>query len=124
MKKLFTIACSVALLNIFSLAHAQTQDSTLAKAEVKKSTPNPAVGEIATTTMEKSSIVSTPSSTVSPLTQFKIEDVRMKRSALDNKVGPNGEEVLMRNNKFYYLDDQGKKVKVRSSALQDKPKHS
>jgi hypothetical protein len=48
----------------------------------------------------------------------------IKRTATENKVGPQGEDLIIKKNRFYYLDEKGKKVKVRNRELKQKPKHS
>ena len=40
------------------------------------------------------------------------------------KVGPQGEELILKGNRFYYLNEKGKKVKVRKNDLKSRPKHS
>jgi hypothetical protein len=37
-----------------------------------------------------------------------------------DKVGPNGEELFMERGKYYYINDEGKKVKVKKSEVRDK----
>ena len=55
---------------------------------------------------------------------FILPDYSGKHSILNNKVGPNGEELFMKKNKYYYIDGAGKKVKARRTDLTDKPKSS
>jgi hypothetical protein len=43
---------------------------------------------------------------------------------LNNKVGPQGEEVYIENRKYYYINSEGQKIKIKSTELREKPKHS
>jgi hypothetical protein len=115
MKKIFTLACSVAMICNF----AYGQDSTLAKIdemETKKNTTSKV--EVQASDVEEVSTEKKSEST------FKLPDYSEKRSILNTKVGPNGEELFMKKNKYYYIDGAGKKVKARRTDLTDKPKSS
>ena len=37
-----------------------------------------------------------------------------------DKVGPNGEKLFMERRRYYYMDENGKKVKVKKSDVRDK----
>ena len=41
-------------------------------------------------------------------------------SSTIDKVGPNGEQLFMERGKYYYMDEDGKKVKVKKSEVRDK----
>jgi len=114
MKKVFTLACSVTL--ICNFAHGQ--DATLAKIDERESTTNATKVEVLVSDVEEASTVKKSEST------FKLPDYSEKKSILKTKVGPNGEELFMKKNKYYYLDGSGKKVKARRTDLTEKPKSS
>jgi hypothetical protein len=117
MKIVFTLACGVAMICNF----AQGQDTTLAKLDKMESTIKVnATTEEATLvpTVEKASAEKKSEST------FKMPDYSGKHSILNNKVGPKGEELFIKRNKYYYIDGSGKKVKASRTNLTDKPKSS
>ncbi len=128
MKKLFTTACIAAWLTICP-AKAQSQDALLVrndKEEVKKTNED-------RDRIEKEGLKINTSETNHPgKPADKIEPVNVrtefykseKRSPLAGKVGPNGEELFLKGSKYYYINSEGKKVKVKSSRLKDSPKHS
>jgi hypothetical protein len=125
MKKLSGFLFSVAVLFLFSTAHAQTQDTALAriddkalvkKADVRLTEPTDRsedraiVGEIA-----------------APQVKFIVpetKDRKSENSILETKAGPNGEDIQMDKNGYYYFDEAGTKVRVDVKGLRDKPKHS
>jgi hypothetical protein len=130
MKKFITIACGAAFLHICSLAFGQNQEiASVTYTSVKKT--------------EKVDNVSTPSMTEGIIEKeegtkdaAKIESSNFdharasyelrkdhKKFDINNKVGPNGEEIFLKGSKYYYLNDKGKKVKIKSIQLKDKPKH-
>jgi hypothetical protein len=116
MKIIFTLACSAAM--IWNFAHGQ--DTTLAKIDqmqspIKKDAPTEI--EAPVTDVEEVSAAR-------PEPTFRLPVYSGKHSILNNKVGPNGEELLMKKNKYYYINGAGKKVNARSANLGDKPKSS
>lgn len=125
MKKLLTLACSVAMLNTFLLFDVQSQDSALAKIDQKldmeKKTEKPGESEPSMPLEQPSADVHT-----TPSEKFVLpyNSREQKRSILNTKVGPNGEELMMEKDFYYYIDEQGNKVKVKLTELKDKPKHS
>ena len=123
MKKLFILAWSVALMSIFTLAHAQTRDTALARIDPKKSAEkNETLTKGDQITAEETTAVKT---TASPTTKFILPvPATDKSSILNTKVGPNGEDLWIENNEIYYINAEGVKVKVDKAALKNKPKHS
>ncbi|HZB14484.1 MAG TPA: hypothetical protein VE467_15695 [Chryseolinea sp.] len=116
MKMVFTLACGIAM--ICNLAAAQ--DTTLAKIE---KTERASKQKVATETeMQKLVVEEAPAEKSE--TKFTLPDYSGKQSVLNNKVGPHGEALFMKNNKYYYLDDAGKKIKVKRNDLTEKPKSS
>ena len=115
MKMVFTLACCVAVVSNL----AQAQDTTLAKIDKMESTKKKA-----STEMEKPVTYVEEVSPEKSGATFKLPDYSEKNSILNNKLGPNGEELFMEKNKYYYIDGAGKKIKAKRSDLTDKPKSS
>ena len=116
MKMVLTLACGIAM--ICNLAAAQ--DTTLAKIEKT----DPATKKKVVTEAQTRELVVEEAYAERVETKFTLPDDSGKRSVLNNKVGPHGEALFMKNNKYYYLDDAGKKIKVKRIDLTDKPKSS
>jgi hypothetical protein len=114
MKRLFITVCSIAL--IYNYALAQDSDASLARVDRNDAT---AKAKTSAVEVKKTNVAESDNKTVRPAFILPA-----KSSMLDNKVGPNGEALLMKKNKYYYIDQTGKKIKVRSSELKDKPKSS
>jgi len=115
MKKVFTLACSAAMIFNF----VQGQDTPLAKIDERETTKTTATGvEAQVLDVEEVSTEKKSEST------FTLPDYSGKHSILKTKVGPNGEELLMKKNKCYYIDGAGRKVKARRTDLLDRPKSS
>jgi len=120
MKRLFTTACGVALICNFALA--QSADTTLARIEPKENIAKETTSLTGENPVTKIKEASTDDSENEATTStFKLPT---KSPAFENKVGPNGEELFIRKHKFYYINGAGKKIKIKSSELRDKPKSS
>lgn len=123
MKKLSILLSSVVVLFLFATVHAQSQDTALARVDnkttLKKADP-----------VKKTSISSETNSSesgaVAPHAKFVVPEMKDRKSTdlLDSKVGPNGEDLLIDRNGYYFVDDKGKKVRIDTKGLRDKPKHS
>ena len=120
MKKLFTLVNSTLLLTICGTVFAQPGDAALAginyqnetnSNEAKTINEPPGVKEVGNAAIEIAPITFEP---------FKMID----RTRSEEKVGPQGEELILKGNRFYYLNENGKKVKVRKNDLKSRPKHS
>lgn len=123
MEKMFGFLLSVAVLFLFSATQALSQDSALARVDTK-STPK---AEKPLTEPATSTEILSESGEAVPQVKFVVPETRDRSSKgliLDNKVGPNGEDIQMDKKGYYFLDDAGKKVRIESKALRDKPKHS
>jgi hypothetical protein len=85
-------------------------DATLAK------NVQPAAMDVAEPTSVDEKITNAPVE-IAPVSNasFKI----IKRTPAESKVGPNGEDLIMKGHRFYYLDVTGKKVKVRKAEMKD-----
>lgn len=123
MKKLSGFLFGVAVLCLYLTAHAQTQDTALARIDdqaIKKSDHR------MIETAETSTNSSLTKEEAAPQVKFIVPESKdsKKRSILDTKAGPNGEDIQMDKNGYYYLDEGGKKVRTDVKALRDKPKHS
>jgi hypothetical protein len=124
MKKLLTTLSIAAALSICTLTQVQSQDTTLAKIDNTKKTDN-----LPKETKTQSSInedATADQVNVEPHSKFILPEVNEKNSkgSLNNKVGPQGEEIFIENRKFYYINSEGQKVTVKSTELRNKPKHS
>lgn len=120
MKPLSTFACGALLLAAFSLSNAQNPDGALARVDEEKSQ-----GDLKHTDPVITESVETAET--APSTKFVLpatETEKSQGSLLDTKVGPNGEDLFIKNNKYYYFNSKGEKVKVKRSALMDKAKTS
>jgi|RhiMethySRZTD1v2_1073278.scaffolds.fasta_scaffold07513_3 hypothetical protein len=116
MKMVFTLACIAAMICNF----VQGQDTALAKIDKTARTIKKNATEIEAPVLNFGAVSIEKKSE----STFKLPDYSGKHSILNNKVGPNGEELLMKKNKYYYIDGAGKKVKARRTYLTDKPKSS
>ena len=125
MKKLSGFLFSVAVLFLFSMAHAQTQDTALARID------NKAMTKMTDGTITESTNLSEERETMGEIAAPEIKfivpesrDRKSKSSVLDSKAGPNGEDIQVDKNGYYFVDDAGEKVRIDAKDLRDKPKHS
>jgi hypothetical protein len=116
MKIIFTLTCSVAMMCHF----VQGQDTALAKIDKMEGT----VKKEATTKIEAPVLKVEEVAPGESESTFKLPDYSGKHSILNNKLGPNGEELFMKKNKYYYIDSAGRKIKVRRNDLTDRAKSS
>ena len=128
MKRLFTIACSVAMLTIFLPCHAQTQEPALARINDTKESPADQKNHNSAT--EPLGPLKSGSGTeeMAPNSNFILPATPDKRNSADwilkHKVGPSGEELMNEGGAYYYLDGKGAKIKVNPSSLEDNAKSS
>jgi len=109
-------------MNVFSFAHAQ--DTTLAKIDSRISSKPVSVKEVQVNMPTEISHSESAVTAAPAVFDLSVVKKNSDRSILNNKVGPNGEELFMKRNKYFYLNEKGKKVKVKSSMLRDRAKHS
>jgi len=129
MKKLIAITCGAIVLHVCSLALAQNQQ--IASAESISSNEIEKTAGLSNLKTEAVAESDETGATVRA-ESANLDDVRpsyqmrynFKKSSIDGKVGPNGEEIFLNGSKYYYIDSNGKKVKVNKARLKDKPKHS
>jgi hypothetical protein len=122
MRTTFTIACSVVIISAFTFA--QAQDSTLAKVDSRTNSESPSAKKTQPLLSAETSINEPNVSTAPAAFDLSAVKKTSDRSILNNKVAPNGEQLMMKKNKYFYLNEKGKKVKVKTSMLRDGAKHS
>lgn|SRR5690606_2058612 len=141
MKKIFIIACSAAMLSFCSLAQAQDYDSSSAQYNNEGQTEAETEQELeeARDDMQDAWEGST-TETENDANRVK-EDInegvdeagdegsqvgrtaaaQIKDERLESKEGPNGEPIFINEHaEYYYINDDGQKVKVEKSELKDK----
>ena len=124
MKTLSGFLFIATILAFYPTAQAQSQDTALARIdtkEIQKKADKPFNEAV-----RSSDNLSVENEAVAPQVKFVVPEARDRSSKgiLDTKAGPNGEDVQMDKQGYYYLDDGGKRVRIDSKALRDKPKHS
>ncbi|WP_276374796.1 hypothetical protein [Chryseolinea sp. H1M3-3] len=119
MKKLLTIVFGVALMGLCSLVNAQNQDTASTNISGQ-----PAVeqGDDTQSDDAKTQEAERLQSTDDQLQNDADEMKENFEGATIDKVGPNGEKLFMERGKYYYMNDEGKKVKVKKSEVRDKSK--
>lgn len=121
MKKLLLIVCSVAMMSISALAQVQQQDTSSidnnAQPPVEERDENTQSDDMKTEDAERTG--DQEQSTEEEL-QKDVEAMQenFEGSTID-KVGPNGEKLFMERGKYFYIDDEGRKVKVKKSDVRD-----
>ena len=123
MKKLMIAACSAMIMGICSLAQAQVQDSS----STDLNTPQP-VEQSQQQNNTQSDDMKTQDAERVDETQSTDQQLQQDADALKqnfegstiDKVGPNGEQLFMERGKYFYMDENGKKVKVKKSEVKDK----
>jgi hypothetical protein len=129
MNRLFTIACSVAMLNIFLPCHAQTQDTALARIdESKKTAPDQQKEGLISETMDPLKSGSEKAEEMAPKSKFVLPMNPDNRNSADwilkHKAGPSGEELLIEDDMYYYINGEGTKIKVDPAEFEDNAKSS
>jgi len=130
MKKFIAIACGAAVLHLCALAFAQNQEIASVKYSSVKKTEK---ADNINTSPTKEAVIENKEGTkdAPKIESSNFDQVRIsyqlrqdhKKYDINNKVGPNGEEIFLKGSKYYYLNDKGKKVKVKNAQLKDKPKY-
>lgn len=122
MKKIITTIFGAALLGVCSLAQAQDTDSASTnlnnQPQMEQSQDNTQSDDMKTQDAE--SMDESDQATDQQLEQdAKTMEQNFEGATID-KVGPNGEELFMERGKYYYMNEEGKKVKVKKSDVRDK----
>jgi len=126
MKKLFLIACSAAMMSICSMAQAQVQDTS----STDFNRPEPIEQGQQDDNNTQSDDMKTRDAERVDDQQGQATDQQLQQDAETmkenfegstiDKVGPNGEKLFMERGKYFYMDENGKKVKVKKSEVRDK----
>lgn len=118
-------ACSAMVMGICSMAQAQVQDS--ASTDLNTQQPveqsqqnqdNTQSDDVKTQDAER--VEDQPQSTDQQLQQDADALKENFEGSTIDKVGPNGEQLFMERGKYFYMDENGKKVKVKKSEVRDK----
>jgi len=121
MKKIITTIFGAALLGVCSLALAQDTDSAstnLNQPQMEQSQDNTQSDDMKTRDAER--MDQSDQATDQQLEEdAKAMEQNFEGATID-KVGPNGEELFMERGKYYYMSEEGKKVKVKKSDVRDK----
>ena len=124
MKKIMIAACSAIVMGVSSLAQAQVQDSS--STDLNKQQPVEQSQQNQNNT--QSDDMKTQDAERVDQTQSTDRQLQQDADALKenfegstiDKVGPNGEQLFMEREKYFYMDENGKKVKVKKSEVRDK----
>jgi hypothetical protein len=126
MKRSIIIATGALLLSVCSLVNAQNSDTTSTNLntqtpveESQQNQNNTQSDDMKTQDAERADGQQQPQSTDQQL-EKDVEQMQQnfEGSTID-KVGPNGEKLFMERGKYYYINDEGKKVKVKKSEVRD-----
>ena len=118
MKKLLML-CGGAMIGICSLTQAQSQDTTSTnyneQAPAEQQRNDTKNDEVKTNDAER-----VEGTTDQQLQQdADVMERNFEGSTID-KVGPNGEKLFMERGKYFYYDNDGRKVKVKKSEVRDR----
>jgi hypothetical protein len=118
MKK-FLMLCGVAMIGICSLTQAQSRDTTSTNYNEQPPTEQQR-NDTKNDDMKTNDAERVEGTTDQQLQQdVDAMEKNFEGSTID-KVGPNGEKLFMERGKYFYYDDEGKKVKVKKSDVRDK----
>lgn len=117
--KNFLILCGGAMIGICSLAQAQSQDTTSTnhnrQAPVEEKRIDTKSDDMKTNDAEQ-----VEGATEQQLQQDADAMEKNFEGSTIDKVGPNGEKLFMERGKYFYYNNDGKKVKVKKSDVRDK----
>jgi hypothetical protein len=126
MKRSIIIATGALLLGVCSFVNAQNSDTTSTNLntqtpveESQQNQNNTQSDDMKTQDAERADSQKQPQSTDQQL-EKDVEQMQQnfEGSTID-KVGPNGEKLFMERGKYFYINDEGKKVKVKKSEVRD-----
>ena len=113
------------MMGICSLAQAQVQDSSSTDVntqqpveQTQQNQGNTQSDDMKTQDAER--VEEQPQSTDQQLQQEADALKENFEGSTIDKVGPNGEQLFMERGKYFYMDEDGKKVKVKKSDVRDK----
>jgi hypothetical protein len=122
MKKVLATLFSLAMLGLCPMVHAQNADSSSTnlndQPQMEQSQDNTQSDDMKTQDAERAE--ETPQATDQELEQDAETMEQNFEGATIDKVGPNGEELFMERGKYFYMNEEGKKVKVKKSEVRDK----
>ena len=108
------------MLGICSLVHAQ-QDTASTNLNTNQSQTQENIGNTQNDDKKTQDAERTDDqSTEQQLTEDAAALEKNFESATIDKIGPNGEKLFMERGKYYYMNEEGKKVKVKKSEVRDK----
>jgi hypothetical protein len=118
MKK-FLMLCGGAMIGICSLAQAQNRDTT--SINYNQQVPvEEKQGDTKSDDMKTNDAERVEGADDQQLKQdADVMEKNFEGSTID-KVGPNGEKLFMEKGKYFYYDNDGRKVKVKKSEVRDK----
>lgn len=132
MKKLLLTVCGVMMLSIVTFVQAQDQDTASANynqgtaEENKDNTIDNSSGELKQGTISTEDQAQQGGNPTQEQTDQVTQDQGTptnemgEATPVTDKVGPHGEQLFMENGNYFYLDENGDKVKVKKSKLKDK----
>src|SRR5690606_27211039 len=104
----------------FLASHAQNLDPAIARVDDRSN-------KIPSKTLLEGSVSATDEAS-KITTNFVVPTTSAQRGSaewiLEHKAGPNGEDLLLEDNNFFYIDETGKRVDVGVADLKDRPKSS
>jgi hypothetical protein len=117
MKKIHAILCGVAMMGVCTFAEAQDRDtaSTNYSERTIEQSSNTKSDDKKTNDAERGGTQS-----VDQQLQNDADALQKNfEGATIDKVGPNGEKLFKERGKYYYINEQGDKVKVKKSDVRD-----
>ena len=117
MKKIQAILCGVAMMGVCTFVEAQDRDtiSTNYSQRAIEQRSNTKTDDKKTNDAERGGTQSVDQQLQNDAEAFQ---ENFERATID-KVGPNGEKLFKERGKFYYINEQGDKVKVKKSDVRD-----
>ena len=125
MKTVMIAACSAIMMGVCSLAQAQVQDSSSTDFDTQQPVEQSQQNQNNTQSddMKTQDAERVEDQSQSTDRQLQEDADALKKnfegSTID-KVGPNGEQLFMERGKYFYMDENGKKDKVKKSEVRDK----
>ena len=118
MKK-FLMLFGGAMIGICSLTQAQSQDTTSTNYNRQAPTEEKR-GDTKSDDMKTNDAERVEGTTDQQLQQDADAMEKNFEGSTIDKIGPNGEKLFMERGKYFYYDNEGKKVKVKKSEVRDK----
>lgn len=111
------------MIGICALAQAQDQDTASTNYQtqpaVEQNSDNTESDDMKTEDAERTD--DSPEQSTDQELQNDVDAMEQNfESSTIDKVGPNGEKLFMERGKYFYINEEGKKVKVKKSDVKDK----